>query len=222
MTEDRALDVARLARGPGRPRSEATRRAILDAALDLLHKEPYRQISIDKIAVTARVGKQSIYRWWGSKAEVLLDAYAERAVQLNPVPSPTGDAFQDIENGLKHLFELARDPQVGGSVCTLIAEAQFDREFQERLYSQFIARRRSYFKALLDRGIDAGQIRSDCDWDAVLDLILGAFWFRLLSGAQRPIDDGYAAFIVDTIRPAIAAEAHRGVRRRQPQGLFEA
>ena len=65
---------------PGKPapdttrRSERSRRAIHDAALALVAEVGYPRTTIEGIAARAGVGKQTIYRWWGSKADVLLEA----------------------------------------------------------------------------------------------------------------------------------------------------
>src|SRR5205085_6201861 len=62
------------ARAPGRVRSDASRVAILDATLKLLEGTPLQQISIESIAREAGVGKATIYRWWNSKAAVVIEA----------------------------------------------------------------------------------------------------------------------------------------------------
>ncbi|MFC7643182.1 TetR/AcrR family transcriptional regulator [Streptosporangium lutulentum] len=63
----------------GRARSEQARHAILTATATLLAASGYEQLSVDRIATTAGVGKQTVYRWWPSKsaviAECLLDGY---------------------------------------------------------------------------------------------------------------------------------------------------
>lgn len=56
-------------------RSERSRRAIFDAALTLVGEVGYDKLTIEGIASRAGVGKQTIYRWWPSKAAVLLDAF---------------------------------------------------------------------------------------------------------------------------------------------------
>jgi len=65
-------------RSRGRPRSDATRQGILEAAVELMGSTPYREITVEGIAQRAKVGKQSIYRWWPSKADLVLEAYTER------------------------------------------------------------------------------------------------------------------------------------------------
>lgn len=61
-------------RGPGRPRSAAAERAILDAVIALLEAgEPLAGLSIERIARTAKVGKATIYRRWHGKEELFLD-----------------------------------------------------------------------------------------------------------------------------------------------------
>ena len=55
----------------GRQRNEAARTAILDAAMALLGTARF---TADEIAREAGVGKQTLYRWWPSKAAVVAEA----------------------------------------------------------------------------------------------------------------------------------------------------
>ncbi|MCX4968984.1 TetR/AcrR family transcriptional regulator [Streptomyces sp. NBC_00654] len=58
-------------------RSDRSRRAIYDAALALVGETGYAKTTIEGIAARAGVGKQTIYRWWPSKAAVLLEAFLD-------------------------------------------------------------------------------------------------------------------------------------------------
>jgi AcrR family transcriptional regulator len=74
------------ARGVGRPRSEETRTQILAATLRLLETRTIQSISIEAIAREAGVGKATIYRWWESKALVVIDAFIEYHIVKTPMP----------------------------------------------------------------------------------------------------------------------------------------
>ncbi|WP_373456817.1 MULTISPECIES: TetR/AcrR family transcriptional regulator [Brevibacterium] len=62
-------------------RSERARTAILTSALQLARDVGYSRMSIEGIAADAGVGKQTIYRWWPSKAAVVFDAILEQNSQ---------------------------------------------------------------------------------------------------------------------------------------------
>lgn len=62
-------------------RSDRSRRAIHEAALALVGEVGYARTTIEGIAARAGVGKQTIYRWWPSKAAVLLDAFLDMAAR---------------------------------------------------------------------------------------------------------------------------------------------
>ena len=210
-------------KAPGRPRSDVTHKAILNAAVDMLREcEDYRLISIDKIAARAKVGKQSIYRWWGSKADLILEALTCRSLQRSPAVSASGDAFADLQNFLKRIFALSREPVANKAVRVLIAEAQFDCEFQKKFWDGFVSVRSSVLREILARGIAAGQFRPDLDIEAVLEVVYGAYWYRLLSGTPAPCDDAFAEAIVRLLAPGIARTPEQARTRPGPAGVFEA
>ena len=193
-------------RPPGRPRSEATRQAVLESASHLLDSENYRSISIERIAAEAKVGKQSIYRWWDGKADVLLEAFTDRALKRLPVHEPAGDALKDLEALLCSFFANVRQPAINKTLTGLIAEAQVDPEFRTKFHTTFISLRRGMMRETLRSGVAKGRLRADLDVETVLDLIYGAFWYRLLSGTPEPLDDAYAATLVATLRPVLMTE----------------
>src|SRR6476620_3260338 len=60
-------------RSPGRPRSEAAHRAILEAARELLIEEGFTRLRLEHVAARAGVGKSTIYRRWASKEALTLE-----------------------------------------------------------------------------------------------------------------------------------------------------
>ena len=77
-------------RAPQR-RSDRARVAVLHAADDLLVERGYAGVTIEGIAVRAGVAKQTIYRWWPSKFEILMDTFLEDAAGALQIPD-TGTA----------------------------------------------------------------------------------------------------------------------------------
>ncbi len=189
-------------RAPGRPRSGATQQAIIDATIGLLDTVEYRDISIDRIAATAKVGKQSIYRWWPSKAEVMLEAYTQSLSRLPPL-LPSADAFADLEDDLKRFFAVMRNEMIAKGVRSLIAESQLDPQFRDKFYAQVARVRCDALRRVFRHGQSLGQFRADCDQDTLAHLIHGAFWYRFLSGTKLPYDDAYAGTIVALLRPGM-------------------
>jgi AcrR family transcriptional regulator len=203
-------DTAVLAkRAPGRPRSDATQQAIMDAALELVGSGPYRDVTIEKIAARAKVGKQSIYRWWPAKADLILDAYTQQSIKGMPPAIQTDDAFADLEADIARFFAFMGDPLIAKGVRSLIAESQLDDEFRRKLYDNVHRVRCEALRRAFRHGIALGQFRDDLDSDALAHMIHGAFWYRFLSGTVFKADPDYARNIVALLRPGIATPSAR-------------
>lgn len=194
-------------RAPGRPRSEETQQAILDAAVELVGTLDYRDVTIEKIAGHAKVGKQTIYRWWTGKADLVLEAYTQHSLKRLPPLVASGDAFADLELDLTRFFAFMANELVSKGVRSLIAEAQLDQEFRQKLYDNVHRVRCEALRRVFRHGIALGQLREDLDFDALAHLIHGAFWYRFLSGTKYKADADYARHIVAMLRPGIATPA---------------
>ena len=81
-----SLAAKAIPRRAGRPRSETTRRKILEATVHLLEDVTVQSLTIEAIAREAGVGKATIYRWWDSKALVVIDAFIEHHIVRTPMP----------------------------------------------------------------------------------------------------------------------------------------
>jgi AcrR family transcriptional regulator len=162
----------------GRPRSEHSHEAILDAVLQLLDDEGYGALTIEGVARQAGVGKQTIYRWWKCRAELALEAYANHAASKIPIPDK-GSVRADLETFLTAACKRLTD--ISGPIMRgLMADAVLDDEFREVLLNAFIRKRQEAFKTLLARGVQRGELRADTDLDFTCDLVFGAVWQRLL------------------------------------------
>jgi AcrR family transcriptional regulator len=170
----------------GRRRNEAAREAILAATVQLLRDGGLDGLTVDAIAQTAGVGRQTIYRWWPSKGAMLAEAMGLQAAAVVP-PRDSGSFEADLTAFWTDSFRALADPAQARGVRDVAAEAQHDEHVAEAL-AGFTAQRRSTLRAVLQRGVDQGRISPGTDLDLLTDLGYGFLWYRLLV-RHRPLDD---------------------------------
>jgi AcrR family transcriptional regulator len=180
---------------PGRPRSEPARRAVLDAALRLVRRDGYPAVTIKGIAEEAGVGRQTVYRWWDSKAEILLEAVIELA---RPVawPEQTDDPVHDLRETLRGSFRLS--PVAGPIVSGLMADATHDATVMDKLQTELLARRRATVQELLERAQSDGLVGEGMDLKLVTDMVWGTMWYRTLS-RHAPVDEALADELTEAV-----------------------
>lgn len=181
-------------RPAGRPRDEATGPAILDAARRLVHRKGYAAVSISDIVKAAGVSRQSLYRRWSSKADVILDAFFETAV---PAPAlAEGDSrLPALRRFLVMLF--AQIDADGKSITELIAASVTDPDFGQRFREKFVKPRENVMRDLLEGAVAAGELPRSYDIDTSLAALHGAFWYRVLN--REPLTDEFAERLADMI-----------------------
>jgi AcrR family transcriptional regulator len=188
----------------GRPRSEHSHEAILDAVLELLEAEGYGALTIEGVARQAGVGKQTIYRWWKCKAELVLEAYANHAASKIPVPD-RGSVRADLEGFLTMGFKRLTD--ISGPIMRgLMADAVHDEEFREVLMHAFLGKRRDAMREMLQRGVARGEVDPGADLDFACDLIFGPMWYRLLLQHGK-LDARFARQLTSAVLAVLAAKA---------------
>ena len=182
---------------PGRKRSEESRLAILAAAFDLVGEVGYARLTIEGIAARAGCGKQTIYRWWPAKADVLLDALATKADLHIPIPDEGGYAA-DLRAFLKASFSLGREPRIADTLRALMAEAQINADFGERFRTSFLQHRRDALGIILGRAEARGELPPGPPSDTITEIVFGTLWYRLLA-THTPPDDRLADDLVTTL-----------------------
>ena len=181
-----------------RRRDPRLHRAILDATVALLEQHGYRRLSIEAIAARAGVGKQTVYRWWPHKAALVLEAYIGAGEVRVPEPD-TGKVLDDLLAILVPVFRQNEDFQRGTALAnkSMMAEAQLDPAFLDT----YRALHRSWhgpLRNVLQRGVRRGDLRADADPDALIDMMLGASWYRVLL-EHAPLDEAFARLIAATV-----------------------
>ena len=164
------------ARGPGRPRSQASEEAILEATLLILAQEGYTGLTTDKIAAVARASKSTIYRRWASKEHMVLAAF-DRTPVLNP--RDTGRLIDDLLDIVMQLVGLIQRTPLGGALPALISERAHNPQLAAAL-DPVIVRRREPTKIILRGAIARGDLPPDTDLELATDLIWGPVMLRTI------------------------------------------
>jgi AcrR family transcriptional regulator len=179
----------------GRPRSEKARRAILQAAADLLLDQGLGRVSMDAVAERAGVSKATIYRWWPSKERLALEALLEWAASVSP-PRDTGTLHGDLVALVRPWVREIRRRPFARVIAALVTEAQSNPDFAEVYRRHFVEQRREPMRAAFARAVDRGEAPADLDIDVALDLIYGPLYHRLLHG-HAPLTERFAEDVVD-------------------------
>lgn len=200
MPGQRAPDPAR--------RSEHSRQAILDAALGLSRERGYGRLTMEAIAERAGAGKQTIYRWWHSRAAVMLEALMQLA---GPVIAfaDTGDVAGDLEAQMSAVIGLMADPVIGPAYTGLIADSQHDPAMAAALYSRFIGPRIAAVAARLAAAQRHGQVAAGIDLEVAAELLYGPVYHRLLLHSG-PLTADYAATVTGMVLGGLAPRRDDG------------
>jgi AcrR family transcriptional regulator len=184
----------------GRPRSPVVHAAILDATRSLLVQNGYADVSMDRVASHAGVGKQTLYRRWPSKAqlvaEAVMDAYQEGGSFELP---DTGDVATDLRDWLHRNANTLAPPENAALVRALAAAAADDPHAGEALYRQLTGPQHDAVIQRLRRGTDAGQIRADADLEAVADALIGTILYRVLARPTTGEPVGHFDGLIDVL-----------------------
>jgi AcrR family transcriptional regulator len=174
----------------GRPRSERARTAVLESAIELLLKQGLATVTMDEVAARAGVSKATIYRWWRSKELLALDALHYQWETQPDEDRDTGSLRGDLLSLLRPWIHRAMRRPLGHVVAALVIEAHMNPEFAEAYQELFVQPRRAPGHAALERAIGRGEIPRGTDTDAVLDLLYGALYHRLLH-EHLPLNDRF-------------------------------
>jgi AcrR family transcriptional regulator len=157
--------------------------AVLEAADDLLVELGFAGVTIEGIAGRAGVAKQTIYRWWDSKTDILFDALAVDAAEYFTVPDH-GDLGSDLRDQLAQLAAFLTSTDAG-AVCRAIAgQAQHDPAVAARFTAEFAAPQRERERVPFLRARGRGELDPAADIDLAIDQLAGPVYYRVLVTGQ--------------------------------------
>jgi AcrR family transcriptional regulator len=140
---------------PGRQRSEAADKAILDAALAVLGEQGYAAFTMAAVIARAGVSSATLYRRWATKKELVGAALASSAPKLAVIDTGTLDG--DVAAFIAFLgtsLSVRRDDLSG----VLSTELRHDEELRSVLVATFVTPRRELLGEILGRAQERGEL----------------------------------------------------------------
>ncbi|GGR02778.1 TetR/AcrR family transcriptional regulator [Streptomyces netropsis] len=183
-------------------RSERSRRAIFDAALELVGEVGYDKLTIEGIAARAGVGKQTIYRWWPSKAAVLLDAFTAEAGDGEAELPDTGDLAADLKRVLRATVDEFNDPKFEAPYRALATAGANDPELSQQFVIKLQDTGVQAYVNRLGKAKEAGHIAEDVDVRIATEMLLGPFTQRWLM-RSGPLTYEFTDTLVDLVMRAV-------------------
>ncbi|MFL1903510.1 TetR/AcrR family transcriptional regulator [Streptomyces tauricus] len=182
----------------GRPRSEAVERSIIEGVMRLLEEGvPLAEISIERVARIAGVGKATIYRRWSGREELFCDVL--RTAEP-PDPQLPGTSMRDdlivILESLRRRGLVTRSSAIMHNVY---AQMKSSPKLWKVYHAAVIEPRRLMTLDVLRRGQANGEFRADVDVELANDLFVGPMLVRAVIRPDAGLEEGLSERIVDTV-----------------------
>ncbi|MGW4976637.1 TetR/AcrR family transcriptional regulator [Streptomyces mirabilis] len=182
----------------GRPRSEAVERSIIEGAIKLLEDGvPLAEISIERLARTAGVGKATIYRRWSGKEELFVDVM--RATEPPDTELPGTSMRDDLIALLEPLRQRGLASRSSALLHNVYAQIKSSPKIWAAYQSIVIEPRRLTTFEVLRRGQRDGELRDDVDIEVINDLFVGPMLVRAVMRPDAELPEDLAEQIVDTV-----------------------
>jgi AcrR family transcriptional regulator len=194
-TRDRSETPAAPKRRPG-GRSSRVRAAAIAATLAELAEGGYAALSLERIARRAGVNPSSLYRRWGNRERLVLEAMLEQVAEHVSVPD-TGSLRDDLLELARTAAANSARPEVAAMARAVATQAPYDAELAAATEA-FWAERLALDGAIVERAIERGEVDVATEPIHVIESVIGPIHLRLLL-TGRPIDDRFLEQIVDTV-----------------------
>jgi AcrR family transcriptional regulator len=180
---------------------------LYEAALVCVDRRGFRKTSIDDIAREAGVSRPTVYTYFRSKKDVVLEVIVRQAAEL------LADVQQKVgrRKGLDRVIEAAclgalatvehryfRAFIAGGEATEWIAELS--------VHERFRAVEQDFWRPILQEAVDLGEVRADRDIDEMIDWIvfqqftLGTFG-EALGLTERDIRERIVTYVARSLQP---------------------
>jgi AcrR family transcriptional regulator len=189
------------------------RSSVLEAALEELATGGVGAFSIEGVAKRAGVHKTTLYRRWGTREELVLEAMLDRAGERISVPD-TGSLREDLFELAHTAAANAATPEVAAMARAVAAQAPYDSRLAAA-NRRFWDERLALDAMIVKHAIERGEVAPGTQPRQVIESVLGPIHLRLLLTGE-PIGADVLRGIVDIVVDGIMQR--RGQGRRTSRG----
>ena len=186
----------------GRPRDVDVDQRILASAFRQLVRVGYAGLSIESVAAEAGVAKTTIYRRYPTKRDLVVAALREST----PFPAPELDlpAHEALEGFVRTAIAMLVESGAFHVLGSLLVEDQRHPGLLDVFRERILFPRRAVMEAVIRRGVERGELRSDVDPLIVIEMIAGAvFAHHVILGLEG--DEAWIRSLVDHVWSAIGS-----------------
>lgn len=174
-------------------RSEKVRQAVGEATLGFL-EEGRLTFSVVDVAARAGVGRRTVYRWWPTRHDLLVEAL-QTHVRRAPVVEAVGSWEENLRALAHRLAEFAEGP-VESAIAAIMAGGQHP-EFNQTVLDQWRPAIESWHR-LVHVGAERGEVAEGLDPRTMIDTLLVPIVFTPLA-MRRPMDTSEVDALVDLL-----------------------
>ncbi|PZE23445.1 MULTISPECIES: TetR/AcrR family transcriptional regulator [unclassified Curtobacterium] len=175
-----------MAKSTGRLRNEETRLAILDATRSELASRGWDTLSFERIAAVAGVGKQTLYRWWPTKAALVSEMVTAGGIlPVGPV-AVSDDVHADVTAWMLAVARVYDDPDAAAVLQAIIAAVAEDADLSANYDERITTAARTRLAERLRLAVEAGALPPDLRIDTVTQVFLAMVLWCLVT--RRPLD----------------------------------
>ncbi len=178
--------------------------SVLQATGEELNRVGYANLRVDEVADRAGVNKTTIYRRWPTKSELVCDAVRAYFRRERERPD-TGNLREDMISYLHTLIGASKTPMWRGVLTVLTGGTDPDIDV---LAQELLQRERDFRTALIQRGIDRGELPRAVQAELIGDLFSAPILRRLLTFNEE-VEPDYAESVVDVVLGGAAVIAMR-------------
>lgn len=196
----------------GRPRSQASRNRVLQAARELLAQGGLGAVTIEALSASTGVSRPTIYRSWPNAQAVAMAALMQAPPPPPGPPASLRDALLAVIGGLIDSFATP----AGRSAARLIAASDPGTELSRAFRNHVLLDARARVREVLSTA-QAGGALAPVDLDLAADLLVAPVVLRLLLGHQ-PLGPDLGPTLIDQV---LAGMAPRPLVPPAPPGYIE-